>query len=45
LIGSEGFNIGLELVLTKPGKLSSGLVLTGIGYFKTIKVRSKRTVE
>jgi len=35
LIGSEGFNTGLELVLTKPGKLSSGLVLTGIGYFKT----------
>jgi len=28
LIGSEGFNTGLELVLTKPGKLSSGLVLT-----------------
>ena len=35
LIGSEGFNTGLELVLTKRCELGSGLVLTGIEYFKT----------
>jgi len=34
LIGSEVSNTGLELVLTKPGKLSSGLVLTGINTSK-----------
>jgi len=29
------FNTGLELVLTKRSELSSGLVLTGIEYFRT----------
>jgi len=35
LIGLEGFNTGLELVLTKRCELGSGLVLTGIEHFKT----------
>jgi len=34
LIGSKGFNTGLELVLTKRCELGSGLVLTSIEHFR-----------